>query len=495
MAAPVIESVSFNQGYSGSSTPLSFDVDKPTGTVEDDLLVAFCRSGNGSLREFDTPTGFTQAGSDFGDSNFQSQVFYKIAGASEPSAYTFEHIVGYGSGVVHLFRVSGGADHATIAFQMASVYFPNAIGVTLDCPSVTTTDDDSLLLRQISTHQYNLTYGYPSGHTNIIDEVSIQPAHGLCYKTAATAGSTGTAEFTQSPTYKGDIVLATLAIAPESGTTHNLSADDINVSPSVDSPALTQTHELSANSLASATSVDNPALTQTHTLTGNSLSLDTSVGNPALIQDHTLSAENIVSATTVGNPTLTQTHTLAGDNIASATSVGNPELSVTGTLNADNLTVTAALETPTLTQDHQLSANGLTVTTNVFSPVMTQDHTLSASNLVLATEVGNPTLSVDGTHYLNADNLVVSPSVGSPTLTMTHSLSADDLTIISIVGAPTLTQDHTLTVDGLTVAVQVGNPVLNGNVLKPKSYLVTGQNYSYKIIAENKLIKVIGYDL
>lgn len=62
-------------------------IDRPAGTVEGDLMVAVM-AANGSLTGGWTDTTFTEA-ADQGANNPSLRVAYKVAGASEPSNYTF----------------------------------------------------------------------------------------------------------------------------------------------------------------------------------------------------------------------------------------------------------------------------------------------------------------------------------------------------------------------------------------------------------------------
>lgn len=77
MPAPVYESVSSNTGSAASLT-----LNKPSGTVEGDLLLAWCVS---TAANWLAETGWNNELSD------RTMFYWKIAGASEPSSYTFDN--------------------------------------------------------------------------------------------------------------------------------------------------------------------------------------------------------------------------------------------------------------------------------------------------------------------------------------------------------------------------------------------------------------------
>lgn len=70
-----------------ATTGTNLVIDKPTGTIEGDLMVAVMAS-NGALTGGWTDTTFTEV-ADQGAVNPSLRVAYKVAGASEPSNYTF----------------------------------------------------------------------------------------------------------------------------------------------------------------------------------------------------------------------------------------------------------------------------------------------------------------------------------------------------------------------------------------------------------------------
>lgn len=78
-----ISHIGTNHATNGSAT--SVTVTKPAGTTTDDLLLAFFTSNN---QNCSPPSGWTEI-ADETIEVFRTQVFYKVAGGSEPSNYQF----------------------------------------------------------------------------------------------------------------------------------------------------------------------------------------------------------------------------------------------------------------------------------------------------------------------------------------------------------------------------------------------------------------------
>jgi hypothetical protein len=84
-------------GSASSGGP--FNVDKPTGVASGDLLIAFGSSNNGAWSTL--PSGWTEfAVSDDADvpNNYRCYAWYKVAGGSEPSNYTYASTTAASSG-------------------------------------------------------------------------------------------------------------------------------------------------------------------------------------------------------------------------------------------------------------------------------------------------------------------------------------------------------------------------------------------------------------
>ncbi len=222
MAAPVFESVEHNAISNGGTTD-PCTVTKPTGTASGDLLIAFAGSGLSTARKFSTPSGWTLQAEDVtggtvGGSIQNIQLFYKVAGGSEPSTYDFTPATTNLKGCVAICRVSGAEDPATTA--LVHVFDREGAAGSCSSPSVTPTDADSLVIRNLINVRRSSTgtVTFPSS-TEQLDAKS----NSLCRVAVGSftngASSTGTETVTYTPTswptpQWGHIVVA---IAPTAG--------------------------------------------------------------------------------------------------------------------------------------------------------------------------------------------------------------------------------------------------------------------------------------
>jgi hypothetical protein len=184
----VFRSASSNGAASGSLT-----ISKPVGTLEDDVLVASI-----SVRP-NTPTISAPAGwilvrrVNNGNSNASSlAVYYKVAGASEPSSYTWT------------FSSSSGSAGGIAAFSGVDTSDPidvengqnTANSTSHASPSITTTIADAMV---VTSHAFTSAASWtsPSGMIEACDDASVAvPNAGgisfqLNYVTQPSAGVTG----------------------------------------------------------------------------------------------------------------------------------------------------------------------------------------------------------------------------------------------------------------------------------------------------------------
>lgn len=64
-------------------------VAKPSGVASGDLMVAFVEANGAGASILTPPSGWTQKGAETGNSNILSECWYKVAGGSEPSTYSW----------------------------------------------------------------------------------------------------------------------------------------------------------------------------------------------------------------------------------------------------------------------------------------------------------------------------------------------------------------------------------------------------------------------
>lgn len=211
MAAPVVESFT---SFGMTDDASSITGDKPTGLAEGEHLVAFI--GADENPTISAPDGTWTQIDQQASSGSKGAWFWKEAGASEGSTYTF----GFSSsqkGQIILIRISG-AD--TTDFVNASGFTVVDTGDSLDvvCPSVITTVDDCLILRGWNSDGVvadNLSYGTLTEIATVSGGGSQSADSGVGYETTA-AGATGTAAISVADGFN-DHVDWTIAIAPASG--------------------------------------------------------------------------------------------------------------------------------------------------------------------------------------------------------------------------------------------------------------------------------------
>lgn len=200
MAVPVVESVASNVNSSGSSLTIT----KPTGTVEGDLLVAAV--GLAENANFTGPSGWTFIRRDDNTSNINLEWWYKVAGASEPSNYTWSiGLTRQWSGGI--WRISGQDGTTPIDANNGNNYSATQFPVS---PSVTTTVDDCLVLRAVMSRDISTTE--PGSHTNDWNRPSSFSSNAAIHKSQLSAGATGSATWTLGSSVTAGA--STIAIAP-----------------------------------------------------------------------------------------------------------------------------------------------------------------------------------------------------------------------------------------------------------------------------------------
>lgn len=210
-AFPVLESFT-ESNTSGNVTQVI--VDKPTGTADDDLLVAIM-SHDSTAGTLSAPVDWTALFDTVNTGGSTFRAWYKIAGASEPVNYTFTSSDS-DQLIAAIMRFTG-HDSANPINAVSSVNTGNTNSPT--CPSVDTTAADTLVLRAFGTDDDDITVdgGYPSGHTGIFVRGSAgswgETSIGAAYTTQASAGPTGAASFS-SLTANEQWGAVTIAITP-----------------------------------------------------------------------------------------------------------------------------------------------------------------------------------------------------------------------------------------------------------------------------------------
>lgn len=177
-------------------------VDKPTGAVENDWLVAVIHN-NAALNPgtIGHPSGFTEIVTNTNlNGNFRMHTTYAIKklGASEPSSYTWTIGASVADDSVTLFRVTG-LDEAT---QVDAIGVENSASATsFTGLSITTATDGAVILWTVGARDGNVLTatdsGYPAGTTGIFSRATRASSNGVnsgfALQTVATAGASGAA--------------------------------------------------------------------------------------------------------------------------------------------------------------------------------------------------------------------------------------------------------------------------------------------------------------
>lgn len=206
MAAPVVESVT---SVNNSPFFTSFVLNKPSGTVAGDLLVALVGQDIGVGAVISAPMGWT-AIYDTQHNGFSShRGFWLLAGESEPSSYTFTSTISsnWSGGIL---RISGADTSDPVNASDVTVNASNTS--THTCPAVTTTVADTLILRVFGISNVNTTYrSTPSGATLAYAHAAVPPT-ACYYKSQAAPGGSGTADYVTANSVRS--IVSTIAIAP-----------------------------------------------------------------------------------------------------------------------------------------------------------------------------------------------------------------------------------------------------------------------------------------
>jgi hypothetical protein len=140
--SPVVRSSS---SASANHPSASISLAKPAGTAQGDLLLAVISHQSGAAASMVPPTGWTAVpNTDYSDgNNARIHAWYKFAGASEPSSYTFT-MSGSSQAIAGGMLAITGASGTPINASGGQVTSTNSLYLT--APSITTTAAKTLLV-------------------------------------------------------------------------------------------------------------------------------------------------------------------------------------------------------------------------------------------------------------------------------------------------------------------------------------------------------------
>jgi hypothetical protein len=194
------------------------DMTVPAGTVDDRLLVACIALDGNAISTVVPPAGWTQVLLQGFSGEVGLGVWWKFS-SSEPASYRWnwsgmEQAYGW---MMRFSNISPTAPINAVAAGTGTSLLPT-------CPAITTTTDNTMILRIGAIDSANILVDTPAMllHTNITFDRSNTNAAavsgGAAYASQNTAGNVGAASFTLSPLalLGEEFVTATLAIAPRS---------------------------------------------------------------------------------------------------------------------------------------------------------------------------------------------------------------------------------------------------------------------------------------
>jgi hypothetical protein len=184
-----VASASFQRtGTTGTLT-----VDKPTGTVEGDLMVAVMATSGAANATggWTGDTGWTEV-ADQNNTNPGLRLAYKVAGASEASSYTFnQNTSNFPTGCILTYRY---AEYDAIAVSFTTAASP------LVLPSISPSRSQSVLIAAGCRQAGSITLGTPTSMTaRVTDNDTNSPSYIVCDQVVAN-GPTGTRLMTTAST-------------------------------------------------------------------------------------------------------------------------------------------------------------------------------------------------------------------------------------------------------------------------------------------------------
>lgn len=214
LGAPFYRSIATTEQTSNST---SVAVSKPSGTVENDVLVAGIGGASASSESWTPPSGWTLIRQTNNSSTIDANLgtFYKVAGSSEPSSYTWTG----GNNAAHIAWIMrfDGADTST-PVDVSGENTGNSTDPV--APSITTTQDNVIKIACCAqVNSTSQTYTPPSGYTERSDLQGsnlalVQVTGESATRPQASAGASGTATMNSNQVVGTIWAAQHIAIAP-----------------------------------------------------------------------------------------------------------------------------------------------------------------------------------------------------------------------------------------------------------------------------------------
>lgn len=202
VATPAITFVQSDSAWAASGANIT--VDKPTGTIDDDVMIALCYlDGTDGTGVWTAPAGWTKI-FDYTGTLARDRcltAFSKVA-SSEGASYTFTNNGPGTANVSGAIIALKGVDTASIldATYVEANHVLDDDTEPFTSPNITTTTDGSwVLLMQAITHAFCTAGGAPSGYTLRLEQIGTQDGQILfATKEVSTAGAETPGDFTST---------------------------------------------------------------------------------------------------------------------------------------------------------------------------------------------------------------------------------------------------------------------------------------------------------
>lgn len=309
MAVPVIQSET--AADSGGSGATSITINKPTGVVSGDLLVAILGSDdNTNNDQWGGPhTGWTKIQSGgTAASDAHLGVFYREADGTEGSSFSFTHGGSVDQLWAKMLRIDG--HDSTSPINVSNLEDFTSAATAHDIDAITTTVDDCLAINAFAFDGADATFslGTAVGWTlqdTIKSGTAGSDASGTwATKSVSSAGSTGTCDIVSSVADTGVAIM--FAVAGDSGSSTTIAPNDISLSLTIDNANITQNHVLATSDLSLTLTTDNTSITQNHVIVPQDLSLGLSADNTTITQNHVIAPDDLSISLTSDNTTVSE---------------------------------------------------------------------------------------------------------------------------------------------------------------------------------------------
>lgn len=314
-------------GQTVSSTGTTIAFNKPTGLAAGDVLLAFVSDYHNT--SITAPSGWVQIGSTTTDtSNDGHTAWYKVAGASEPTSYTFTGGASYMVGSIIAYS---GVDNN----QPVNVWNTARGTTNFADAGITTTMNGCQLVAAMNDMLYATTFTPTSGWTNraSVDDTANNQSGVLSDMAQATAGASGSFTYTAASSGDADVVWM---VALQPGMVENSFAIGPTQIASTEAfgstnVAATITLDATGQAIATAESFGSPSVS-TGAVANQTVNTPTAIassetfGTISLSWDQALAPTAIASAETFGSDTVVSNDSIVPTAIATAQVFGTASI-------------------------------------------------------------------------------------------------------------------------------------------------------------------------